>query len=110
MNPPMFQLVAATRLEAAAFWSDTLLGRSLGQPQHRQLLARIPFANRQPLAIACNAAIEAAPAKAAGTIPSSAVPCAKVRLRAATWMCTDCRCRCRCSCSMGCFWRPEPTH
>ena len=103
MNPPMFQLVAATRLEAAAFWSDTLLGRSLGQPQHRQLLARIPFANRQPLAIACNAAIEAAPA--------AAVPCAKVRLRAATWMCTDrCRCRCRCSCSMGCFWRPEPTH
>ena len=64
MNPPMVQLVSATRLEEAAFWSDTLLGRSLGQPQHRQLLARIHFANRQPLAVAYNAAIEAAPAKA----------------------------------------------
>lgn len=109
MNPPMVQLVSATRLEEAAFWSDTLLGRSLRQPQHRQLLARIHFANRQPLAVAYNAAIEAAPAKAAGTIPSSAVPYAKVRPRAATGMCTD-RCRCRCNCSMGCFWRPEPTH
>ena len=64
MNPPMLQLVSATRLEEAAFWSDTLLGRSLRQPQHRQLLARIHFANRQPLAVAYNAAIEAAPAKA----------------------------------------------
>jgi len=64
MNPPMVQLVSATRLEEAAFWSDTLLGRSLRQPQHQQLLARIHFANRQPLAIAYNAAIEAAPAKA----------------------------------------------
>jgi predicted O-linked N-acetylglucosamine transferase (SPINDLY family) len=64
MSSELFQLVSATRLEAAAFWSDTLLGRSLGQPQHRQLVARISFANRQPLAMAYNAAIEAAPAKA----------------------------------------------
>ena len=64
MNPPMVQLVSATRLEEAAFWSETLLGHSLRQPQHRQLLARIHFANRQPLAMAYNAAIEAAPAKA----------------------------------------------
>ena len=64
MNPPVFQLASATRLEAAAFWSDTLLGRSLRQPQHRQLVARISFANRQPLAVAYNAAIEAAPANA----------------------------------------------
>ena len=68
MNPPVFQLVSATRLEEAAFWSDTLLGRSLGQPQHRQLLARIPFANRQPLAIACNAAMTS-PSRAAQSIP-----------------------------------------
>ena len=64
MSSELFQLVSATRLEEAAFWSDTLLGRSLGQPQHRQLVARISFANRQPLAMAYNAAIEAAPAKA----------------------------------------------
>ena len=64
MSSELFQLVSATRLEAAAFWSDTLLGRSLRQPQHRQLVARISFANRQPLAMAYNAAIEAAPAKA----------------------------------------------
>ena len=64
MSSELFQLVSATLLEAAAFWSDTLLGRSLGQPQHRQLVARISFANRQSLAVAYNAAIEAAPAKA----------------------------------------------
>lgn len=64
MSSELFQLVSATRLEEEAFWSDTLLGRSLRQPQHRQLLARIHFANRQPLAVAYNAAIEAAPAKA----------------------------------------------
>jgi len=64
MNPPVFQLVSATRLEEGAFWSDTLLGRSLRQPQHRQLVARIHFANRQPLADAYNAAINAAPAGA----------------------------------------------
>jgi predicted O-linked N-acetylglucosamine transferase (SPINDLY family) len=64
MSNELFQLVSATRLEEAAFWSDTLLGRSLGQPQHRKLVARISFANRQPLAMAYNAAIEAAPAKA----------------------------------------------
>jgi predicted O-linked N-acetylglucosamine transferase (SPINDLY family) len=64
MSSELFQLVSATRLEEEAFWSDTLLGRSLGQPQHRQLVARISFANRQGLAVAYNAAIEAAPAKA----------------------------------------------
>jgi predicted O-linked N-acetylglucosamine transferase (SPINDLY family) len=64
MKSPEFQLVSATRLEEAAFWSDTLLGRSLRQPQHRQLVARIHFANRDPLAIPYNAAIEAAPAGA----------------------------------------------
>lgn len=64
MSPPVFQLVSATRLEEAAFWSDTLLGRSLRQPQHRQLVARIRFVNRDPLAITYNAAIEAAPAGA----------------------------------------------
>ena len=64
MNTPVCQLVSATRLEEAAFWSDTLLGRSLRQPQHRQLVARIWFANRDPLAIPYNAAIEAAAAGA----------------------------------------------
>jgi len=61
MSTQVFQLVSATRLQEAAFWSDTLLGRSLRQPQHRQLVARIHFANRDPLAITYNAAIEAAP-------------------------------------------------
>jgi GT2 family glycosyltransferase len=64
MSSELFQLVSATRLEETAFWSDTLLGRSLRQPQHQQLVARIHFANRQPLAVAYNAAIEAAPAGA----------------------------------------------
>ena len=64
MKPPEFQLVSATRLEQAAFWSDTMLGRSLRQPQHRQLVARIRFANRDPLAITYNTAINAAPAGA----------------------------------------------
>jgi predicted O-linked N-acetylglucosamine transferase (SPINDLY family) len=64
MTPPVVQLVSATRLEEAPFWNDTLLGRSLRQPQHRQLVARICFANRDPLAIPYNAAIEAAPAGA----------------------------------------------
>lgn len=64
MSPPVVQLVSATRLEEAAFWSDTLLGRSLRQPQHRELVARICFTNRDPLAIPYNAAINAAPAGA----------------------------------------------
>lgn len=64
MSRELFQLVSATRLEAEAFWSDTLLGRSLRQPQHRHLVARISFANRQGLAVAYNAAIEAAPVNA----------------------------------------------
>ena len=64
MRPPVVQLVSATRLEETAFWSGTLLGRSLRQPQHQQLVARICFANRQPLAVAYNAAIEDAPAGA----------------------------------------------
>ena len=64
MTPPVVQLVSATRLEEAPFWNDTLLGRSLRQPQHRQLVARICFANRDPLAIPYNAAINAAPAGA----------------------------------------------
>ena len=64
MSPPEFQLVSATRLEEATFWSDTLLGRSLRQPQHRQLVARIRFSNLQPLAVSYNTAIEAAPAGA----------------------------------------------
>ncbi len=55
------QLVSATRLEEAAFWRDTLLGRSLRQPQHRQLVARIRFSNHQPLAVAYNAVISTAP-------------------------------------------------
>lgn len=58
----LIQLVSTTRLEAAAFWSDTLLGCSLRQAQHRELLTRIQFTNHQPLAVAYNAAIEAAPA------------------------------------------------
>lgn len=62
MSPQMLQLISATRLEEAAFWSDTLLGCSLRQPQHRELLTRIQFTNHQPLAVAYNAAIEAAPA------------------------------------------------
>jgi protein O-GlcNAc transferase len=61
MSPPVVQLVSATRLEETAFWSDTLLGRSLRQAQHRQLVARIHFANHQPLAVAYNAVIAAAP-------------------------------------------------
>ena len=61
MSPQMVQLVSATRLEEAAFWNDTLLGRSLRQPQHRELVARIRFANRDPLAFTYNAAIEGAP-------------------------------------------------
>ena len=64
MTPPVVQLVSATRLEQAAFWNNTLLGRSLRQTQHRQLVARICFANRDPLAIHYNAAIDAAPAGA----------------------------------------------
>ena len=60
----LIQLVSVTRLEEASFWSDTLLGRSLRQPQHRQLVARIRFANHQPFAIAYNAAIESAPSGA----------------------------------------------
>jgi hypothetical protein len=64
MKSPEFQLVSATRLEEAAFWSDTLLGRSLRQPQHRQLVARICFSNDQPLAVSYNTAIDAAPAGA----------------------------------------------
>jgi predicted O-linked N-acetylglucosamine transferase (SPINDLY family) len=61
MSSELVQLVSTTRLEEGAFWRDTLLGRSLRQPQHRQLVARIRFANRQPLAVAYNAAIAAAP-------------------------------------------------
>ena len=64
MTPPVVQLVSATRLEEAAFWNNTLLGRSLRQTQHRQLVARICYANRDPLAIHYNAAIDAAPAGA----------------------------------------------
>ena len=64
MKPPEFQLVSATRLEEAAFRSDTLLGRSLRQPQHRQLVARICFSNDQPLAVSYNTAIATAPAGA----------------------------------------------
>jgi hypothetical protein len=41
MNTPAILLVAATRVEAGAFGSDTLLGRSLQQPQHQSLLAVI---------------------------------------------------------------------
>jgi protein O-GlcNAc transferase len=63
MNPPVY-LVSATRMEAEAFGNGTLLGRSLQQPQHRSLLPLITYANRDPLAVAYNAAIATAPAEA----------------------------------------------
>ena len=61
MSLQVLQLISATRLEEAVFWSDTLLGRSLQQAQHRQLVTRIHFSNLQPLAVTYNAAINAAP-------------------------------------------------
>jgi hypothetical protein len=52
MNTPAILLVAATRVEAGAFGNDTLLGRSLQQPQHQSLLPVITYANQDPLAVA----------------------------------------------------------
>jgi protein O-GlcNAc transferase len=60
----MIVVVSATRLKEAAFWDDTLLGRSLQQPQHRSLQSRISFRNGEPLAISYNAAITVSPADA----------------------------------------------
>ncbi|MFN5161689.1 MAG: tetratricopeptide repeat protein [Cyanobacteriota bacterium] len=65
MNRAVIQLVAATRLEKAAFWQQTLLGQSLRQPQHREITPHICYKNHQALAITYNAAIEAA---SAGTV------------------------------------------
>ena len=64
MSMPSIHLVAATRLEAGTFDNGTLLGRSLQQPQHQSLLPVLTHANRDPLAVAYNAAIAAAPAEA----------------------------------------------
>jgi len=64
MSTPPIHVVSATRVGEGAFGHGTLLGRSLQQPQHRSLLAVIAHTNRDPLALAYNAAIAAAPAEA----------------------------------------------
>ena len=61
MSTPPIHLVSATRVGPGAFGKDTLLGRSLQQPQHRSILPVIAHANRDPLAVAYN---DAAPAEA----------------------------------------------
>jgi len=52
-------IVSATRLDETDFWQHSLLGCSLQQPQHRELLPRICFTNSKPLALHYNLAIEA---------------------------------------------------
>lgn len=52
-------IISATRSNEADFWLHSLLGRSLSQPQHCDLTARICFNNTQPLAIHYNASIDA---------------------------------------------------
>lgn len=52
-------IVSATRLDETDFWKHSLLGCSLQQPQHRELLARICFNNSKPLALHYNASIDA---------------------------------------------------
>ena len=52
-------IVSATRSNEADFWLHSLLGCSLKQPQHSDLLARICFDNSKPLPLHYNASIDA---------------------------------------------------
>lgn len=52
-------IVSATRSNEADFWLNSLLGRSLSQPQHCDLSARICFNNSEPLPLHYNASIDA---------------------------------------------------
>ena len=58
---PQLLVVAATRLEQEAFWSDSLLGRSLARPAHSGYSHRISYANSSPLALTYNRGLEQAP-------------------------------------------------
>lgn len=59
MSHPLL-LVAATRLEAEAFASESLLGRSLALPAHAGYRRHLAFANREPLALTYNRGLEQA--------------------------------------------------
>lgn len=54
-------IVCASRVSRSEFTQDTLLGRCLQRPEHRDYNTAICFSNSDPLAITYNAAIEAAP-------------------------------------------------
>ncbi len=53
-------LVAATRLEEDALWSDSLLGRSLARPAHASYGRCLGYANRRALAHTYNRGLEQA--------------------------------------------------
>jgi uncharacterized protein (TIGR03032 family) len=50
-------LVSATRLDADAFHRDSLLGRCLALPAHRDYQVEVAFANQQPLGAVYNSAL-----------------------------------------------------
>ena len=55
-------IVSASRLDRASFQTESLLGRSLQRPEHSSYASAISTSNSAPLALAYNAAIEAASA------------------------------------------------
>ena len=61
MRAPVL-IVSATRGSSADFAANTLLGRSLAQPQHSHYARQIETDNNKPLALAYNRAIEEAAA------------------------------------------------
>jgi hypothetical protein len=54
-------IACANHVSRSEFIQDTLLGRCLQRPEHRDYNTAICFGNSDPLAITYNSAIEAAP-------------------------------------------------
>ena len=70
-------LVSATRLDADAFHRDSLLGRCLALPAHRDYQVEVAFANQRPLGAIYNEALaqadQPAPSSSATTMFGSGI-------------------------------------
>ena len=60
-SAPQLLIVSATRHQEDAFWSDSLLGRSLARQAHAGYGHCISYANTSPLALAYNRGLDQAP-------------------------------------------------
>jgi hypothetical protein len=59
-SAPQLLIVAATRHQEDAFWSESLLGRSLARQAHADYGHCISYANSSPLALAYNRGLDQA--------------------------------------------------